>query len=264
MDYKFNKNTIEHLGHYVYALIDPKDNTIFYVGKGTGNRVFAHVNAVLKGKFSKITPKIEKIEEIHKRTDDSINKVKHCILHHGMTNEHALFIESVLIDLLHHNTQFNLQNSDLANIQSGYDCNRGIRTAEALAQFYNADETQFMPNEKVLALNISKTDGDIDERIRRYWVVDIAKASQADYILASYKGFVVGVYKDVKWSPVGKKYEFEHTRVCNGEFYDRVFHKKLPQRKGGQQNPVWYIHGWNTKEEGKRPPKLMIKSTTNK
>lgn len=252
---KFGKNAIAHLGHYVYVLIDPLDDSIFYVGKGTGNRVFNHVNAVAKGECSKNTPKIERIEEILNRSDETVNRVRHCIVHHGLTNEHALLVESVLIDLLHHNTKFNLQDSALTNVQSGLDSNRGIRTTEELETFYNAEDAQFGPKEKVLALNISNINCNIDERIKRYWVVDIAKASQADYILASYKGFVVGVYKDVKWSPVGKKYEFEHTRVCNGEFYDRVFHKKLPQRKGGQQNPVWYIHGWNTKEEGKRPPK---------
>ena len=33
----------EKLGVYVYALIDPRDRSIFYVGKGVGDRVYSHV-----------------------------------------------------------------------------------------------------------------------------------------------------------------------------------------------------------------------------
>src|ERR1035437_5158041 len=36
---------------YVYYLIDPRDNMIFYVGKGFGNRLYHHENSVKKDKI---------------------------------------------------------------------------------------------------------------------------------------------------------------------------------------------------------------------
>ena len=44
----FTPDVIEQLNYYVYRLIDPRDGKTFYVGKGKGNRVFAHVNDELK------------------------------------------------------------------------------------------------------------------------------------------------------------------------------------------------------------------------
>ncbi|GAA1482383.1 hypothetical protein GCM10009624_28230 [Gordonia sinesedis] len=43
---EFSARVAEQLGWYVYALRDPRDNRVFYIGKGKGNRVFAHANAV--------------------------------------------------------------------------------------------------------------------------------------------------------------------------------------------------------------------------
>ena len=40
----FDTLQIERLGKYIYALRDPRDKKIFYVGQGTGNRVFDHFN----------------------------------------------------------------------------------------------------------------------------------------------------------------------------------------------------------------------------
>ena len=37
---KFSDKTIEELGYYVYSLTDPRNNKIFYIGKGCDNRVF--------------------------------------------------------------------------------------------------------------------------------------------------------------------------------------------------------------------------------
>ena len=37
---EFRQKVKEALGYYVYALVDPRDWKIFYIGKGKGNRIF--------------------------------------------------------------------------------------------------------------------------------------------------------------------------------------------------------------------------------
>ena len=45
---QFTSDVEKALGHYVYRLIDPRNGETFYVGKGQGNRVFAHVSGALR------------------------------------------------------------------------------------------------------------------------------------------------------------------------------------------------------------------------
>ncbi|MBQ5524797.1 MAG: GIY-YIG nuclease family protein, partial [Paludibacteraceae bacterium] len=47
----FSPDVQAKIGYYVYRLIDPRDYSTFYVGKGKGNRVFEHAKAAIK--FSK-------------------------------------------------------------------------------------------------------------------------------------------------------------------------------------------------------------------
>lgn len=45
----FSKDVQKQLGHYVYALVDPRDETIFYFGKATANnRAFNHLKTLNK------------------------------------------------------------------------------------------------------------------------------------------------------------------------------------------------------------------------
>ena len=45
----FPKEIFPKLKYYVYRLIDPRNGETFYVGKGKGDRVFAHANGEIDG-----------------------------------------------------------------------------------------------------------------------------------------------------------------------------------------------------------------------
>lgn len=52
------------LGWYVYTLRDPRDDTVFYIGKGKGNRAYQHARHAAGGS-SLLDAKRGLIREIH-------------------------------------------------------------------------------------------------------------------------------------------------------------------------------------------------------
>lgn len=81
----------ERLGHYVYLYVDPRDEKVFYVGKGQGNRVLAHLPAKGNGSKAKLIRAI-RAAGLEPRLE---------VLAHDLPSEEAaLRIESAVIDAL--------------------------------------------------------------------------------------------------------------------------------------------------------------------
>ena len=191
----------------MYCLVDPRDKKIFYIGKGVGNRVFAHACDALEYEDVS-TEKLEKIREIIK----SGHEVEHYILRHKLTEEDALTVESVLIDFLTYQ-EFNTE-SLLTNIVAGHhQWNEGIKTVDQIMQIYDCKPLLLKPGHKLLMVNLNRTymkkseDGmrvnsDLYEITRKYWKVSKYNADQTDYLLGVYKGVVRCVLKPTtKWLP---------------------------------------------------------------
>ena len=108
----FDQRIIEALAYYVYALADPRDNKIFYIGKGKGNRVFQHAKDALNEENENL--KLDKIRSILQEG----KQVNLYILRHNLTEDVAYIVESTLIDLLTY-SKFNKINQ-LTNIVAGH------------------------------------------------------------------------------------------------------------------------------------------------
>lgn len=89
----FNKTTLSRLGHYVYALVDPRDGVIFYVGKASGtDRPSNHLKANKSERAKAL-----RIESI--RSDGYEPEVE--ILRFGLSSaEVAHDVESAVIDTI--------------------------------------------------------------------------------------------------------------------------------------------------------------------
>ncbi len=201
MEKSFKQSVIESLKYYVYALVDPRDNRIFYVGKGVGNRVYQHTQAAIEEDSQSL--KLSTIRDIKNRGLE----VMYYIIRHNLTEQEAYLVESSIIDLLTY-PAFNKEHI-LTNIVSGHhQWNEGIKTDDEINILYDCPKIEPNPDDRLLLVSLNRTykqskasgvycRANYYESARKYWAISAEKANKIDYILGVYKG-VVRIVIEVK------------------------------------------------------------------
>ncbi|MCY3856864.1 MAG: hypothetical protein OXF33_09190 [Rhodospirillales bacterium] len=206
---KFGPGVAEKLKHYVYRLVDPRDGSTFYVGKGTGDRVFNHVNGV---------PGHEGESETHERIVairlSGLQPV-HLIHRHGVEDEttaHA--VEAAVKDSY----------PGLTNVVAGHGArNFGLADAEQLNRRYadeevpvegsppkqasmaeHHDSTNEVPLDppvvtiKITQAVLDERGSDVYETVRRRWVMSAGRRAMLNstphYVLAILEQQCIAVY----------------------------------------------------------------------
>ncbi|GAA5495001.1 hypothetical protein Rhal01_01170 [Rubritalea halochordaticola] len=233
----FSPEIINKLGYYVYRLIDPRNGETFYVGKGKGNRVFAHIKGDIEE--DSLNEKMSRIREI----ELADFRVAHVIHRHGMSESTALEVEGALIDAY----------PGLTNVMGGHgNSNYGAMHAKEIIQRYEAETVEF--SHKVLMINVNRTatEGSLYEATRFAWRLNSNKASKADYIVAVQQGLIKGVFEADDWLEATQE-NFPGRETTEGrygfvgreapvEVVKEYKNKLVPEkfRKRGASNPIKY------------------------
>jgi hypothetical protein len=178
----------EYLGWYVYLYVDPRNEKIFYVGKGKGKRILAHFD---DPRDSDKTRTISELAAagLRPRLD---------MLAHGLKDEETAFrIEAAVIDVL--------RLGELTNAVRGWkSLQLGRMTLEELVGYYAAKPITI--THPVLLIRINKLYRhnmlplELQEATRGIWKVG-PRRSGAKYAFAVFEGVVREVYEVRRWHP---------------------------------------------------------------
>lgn len=197
---EFSAFVCQQLGWYVYALIDPRDNSIFYIGKGKGNRAFQHLKEKPKNAKARSTQKITRIEEIA----NSGLQTEIMIVRHGISSEKSAFeIESALIDFANLlDGSHKLDN--LTNLVLGHGSKSiGAMKSDVVISLYEAPKCQPI-DFKCILFRIPKrwtptmTAAELFESTHGWWVLG-ERREKADYAVAVSNGVIREIYKIDSW-----------------------------------------------------------------
>ena len=240
----FSTAVANKLKTYVYRLIDPRNGETFYVGKGKGNRVFAHIQAENNLDGDDLDNKIKRIHEIRLAGFE----VTHVIHRHGMDSKTAFEVEAALIDAY----------PGLTNIAGGAGSDFGVMHAKEIISRYAAKPAVFRHKALLINVNRSALERSLYDATRYAWKVSRSKAKQAEVILATMQGLIVGAFiaddwldatqanfpglaDDAGWPGrlgfIGKEATHDIKRLYVG--------KRVPDeyRKQGAANPIKYTWG---------------------
>ena len=239
----FKDVLLDRIGHYVYALIDPRNDQIFYIGEGKGNRLYSHV-AEKQISEDMRSAKLSTIHEIKQGGQE----VQYLILRHGLTKKEARLIESVLIDLLRHRGQ-DFGAADLANLQSGHKSwSHGLMTSDEIQRRYVSAELDTLPEDAML-ININRKYTRFDdsegvlEAVKGNWVMAKWRTEEIKYVLAEFQGFVIEVFEVTAWRhhpEIGRSGRYSFSGVpAPDDVRNRYLNRRLPKKRG-QSNLIRY------------------------
>ena len=237
---EFSPSIQDKIKYYVYLYIDPRNEEIFYVGKGRRNRAFSHLG---ERRNSKKNLRIRDIQN-----DGLQPRIE--ILVHGLDDDlTARKIEASIIDLL------GIDN--LTNIQSGYESREfGRMSTEQLKALYGAKKVTI--REPAILININKSfrygmsPVELYDATRSAWVVG-TKRERPSLAFGVYQGIVQEVYKIAHWFPNNTTFNSRRTpdgRDERWEFVGQVADNATRNRYRfndvsdhmGPRNPINYVN----------------------
>lgn len=226
----------EVLAYYVYVLRDPRDRQVFYVGKGVGSRVYAHVaEAATLAERRKLT----RIREI----EADGHHVEHLLVRSGLPTEaEAYLVEQSVIDALTA-SGISLTNEVLGHGSSAH----GLATVEAAIARYIAPPSPEVTEPTVFfiinrAWRSDMTEAEVYDVTRGHWRIGERSRSAVTYAMGVAFGVVRGVYRIDSWFPSplpGEVGRWGFNGVPAPEmdaFLGTSVRKMVPER--GAQNPV--------------------------
>ena len=236
---EFPASVIERIGCYVYTLADPGSGKEFYVGKGTGNRVFSHITEAIENPVE--SDKLDKIRQIRAAGQD----VEHEIIRHGMSEEEAFEVESALIDFI--------GLPELTNRIGGYDMDsRGRMTVPELIAKFRAEP--IIVTEPALLITVNQLfERNVSAELlyeitRGNWVLG-ERRYKAKYAFSVFRGVVREVYRIKGWFPARarspdqkqqSRWRFEGEVA--GDLRHYIGGSVATYSKPGAQNPVKYVN----------------------
>lgn len=186
----FTKTVCDSLKYYVYVYVDPKSDKIFYVGKGKGNRCFAHL------KDTSDKEKARAIAAIKALGKEPLIE----ILVHGLEDEEtALRVEAAVIDALGPKT--------LTNSMRGWESTKaGRMSIDEVASLYDCHEVKVTVPTMLIRINQLYRPGmsevELYDATRGIWKVG-PKRNDVKYAMAVFDGVVREVYTVEQWFPAG-------------------------------------------------------------
>lgn len=236
----FSTEVIAALRHYVYRLIDPRNGETFYVGKGAGNRVFAHCRDELGAQASIESEKLLRIREIRLAGLE----VAHVIHRHGMDEATAFEVEAALIDAY----------PGLTNEVIGHDGEEfGSMHAQEIIRRYAAASATF--DHRAVLINVNQSalsHSSLYDATRFAWKINPDKARAAEVVLGVVRGIIRGAFVADQWleaNPVNFPGRPEMPgrwgfigAVAPADLVKHYVHKRVPDtyRKPGAANPIRY------------------------
>lgn len=262
----FTESEKQALGHYVYRLVDPRNGETFYVGQGVENRIFDHIQEAKN--YS------NRLSDTFKNTDETTTSLKldrivaiqndgfeitYIIHRHKIPKEAVDHVEAAVIDAF----------PCLTNEKRGYkSADAGPMTVSQIRKKYGLEELIVPEDVRLLFININSLDNiysqqKIIRQVECAWRLNPKRAEEANYVLAVFRGMVIGAFKNSTWVAATKarfpqlqadeldRYGFTPERIndieldyfCGEVGVDGYRPGKLvPNSLSGSQNPIRYSY----------------------